>query len=79
MGRYFTEEEVKQRTEAANAVIEAAKSGDFEAMAEATSKLSFDAEYLQSVKETRGADFIRRWRLDISAAEDAYGKGWLDR
>ena len=79
MGRYLTEEEVERRTKAADALAEAAKSGDFNAMAEAASKLKFDAEYLQSVKETHGPDFIRRWRLNISAAEDAYGKGWLDR
>ena len=79
MGRYLTEEEVTQRIEAADALAEALKSDDFEAMAEAASKLKFDAEYLQAVKETHGPEFIRRWRLDISAAEDAYGKGWLDR
>ena len=79
MDGYLTEEEVTQRLEAADALSKAVKSGDFNAMAEAASQLKFDAEYLQAVKETHGPDFIRRWRLDISAAEDAYGKGWLDR
>ena len=79
MGRYLTEEEFKKRIEAQDAFFEAIKSNDFDAMAEAASKLKFDAEYLQAVKETHGPEFIRRWRLDISAAEDAYGKGWLDR
>ena len=79
MDGFLTEEEVTQRLEAADALSEAVKSGDFNAMAEAASRLSLDAEYLESVKQTHGPEFIRRWRLDISAAEDAYGKDWLDR
>ena len=53
--------------------------GDDERAFELRKKFKFTASSLMAVKETRGADWIRKNQLDTSKADEKYGEGWLDR
>jgi Recombinase. len=60
-------------------LFDAEKRGDEAAAEEIRRQILYPAETLLAIKETRGADWLRRrgWRLD--EAERKYGKDWLDR
>src|SRR3546814_16066750 len=58
---------------------EAEARGDEAAVDAIRRQLIYPAETLLALKETRGADWLRRkgWRLDET--DRKYGKAWLDR
>ena len=75
-----SEEELERRRqgEVLDRLIEAFARGDREAQRRAEAQLAPSAEVLMRAKRVMGSDWLRRQAYDMSRAEEAYGRNWLD-
>lgn len=80
--RSYSEEELKlfePNDEILDRLFEARARGDEAAETRCFQQLIFPADALLAVKETRGADWVRRQGIRTDDADRVFGPGWLDR
>ena len=58
--------------------LNAQSEGDMDTYFELLKKVPVPAHTLRAIKRGGHADFIRRYELDTSLADEKYGPGWLD-
>lgn len=58
--------------------LEALKSGDIEERRRCAAQIEWSPSGLMALKQSLGADFIRREKLCTRRADAAFGQGWLD-
>ncbi len=52
---------------------------DWDTAMELMKTVPYPAEMAKIAKQVYGADYLRQTGFDFSAAEEMYGKDWLDR
>jgi len=58
---------------------EAERAGDGDAAWAWLALAALPAHSLMRLKQSQGAQFIRKWGFNTTRADAAYGTGWLDR
>lgn len=59
-------------------IMEAEEKGDFKKAEEIQKQIPLSYKSAMAAKEVWGSDFLKNSDLNLSEAEEAYGKNWLD-